>query len=100
MWRGRVRNIFLKVRTATSPGKDPATSDDAIAQLESLRGAGAEYLVLPAPAFWWLDHYARFREHLEQRYPVIFEEYDACIIFRLTPRTGPLYHTFSVVICT
>jgi cellulose synthase/poly-beta-1,6-N-acetylglucosamine synthase-like glycosyltransferase len=36
-----------------------------------MRARGADYLLLPATAFWWLDHYQKFREHLEARYPTV-----------------------------
>lgn len=45
-------------------GYHPAGSEDAIAELERLRGAGAEYLLVPATSLWWLDHYRPFAEHL------------------------------------
>ena len=46
------------------PGFYPADSEAAIAHLEELRKRGAEYLVLPASAMWWLDHYHGFAHHL------------------------------------
>jgi ATP-binding cassette, subfamily B, bacterial len=52
-------------------GHYPATSEEAIAQLEQLRARGAEYLVLPATGFWWLEHYAAFADHLSGCYPVV-----------------------------
>ena len=45
-------------------GHYPANSAAAVAQLEAVRHAGAEYLLLPEPAFWWLEHYSGLREHL------------------------------------
>ncbi len=62
-------------------GHHPPDSEDAVGRLERLRSTGAEYLVLPETAYWWLDHYAGFAEHLRSRYPVV--ERDACTIFRL-----------------
>jgi GT2 family glycosyltransferase len=62
-------------------GHHPPDSEDAVGRLERLRTAGAEYLVLPETAYWWLDHYAGFAEHLRSRYPAL--ERDACTIFRL-----------------
>jgi len=62
-------------------GHHPADSDEAVRQLESLRSAGADHLVLPSTAYWWLDHYAGFAEHLRSQYPAI--ERDACTIFSL-----------------
>jgi GT2 family glycosyltransferase len=51
-------------------GHHPADSEAAIAELERLREEGAEYLILPAPSAWWLDHYDGFAWHLE-RYPLL-----------------------------
>jgi GT2 family glycosyltransferase len=62
-------------------GHHPRDSADAVARLESLRAAGAEYLVLPSTSSWWLDHYAAFAEHLRRNYPV--EDRGVCTIFRL-----------------
>jgi len=39
--------------------------------------------LLPATAFWWLDHYQKFRDYLEARYPVIVWDEKTCIIFDL-----------------
>ncbi|HEY2055034.1 MAG TPA: glycosyltransferase family 2 protein [Solirubrobacterales bacterium] len=62
-------------------GHHPRDSEDAIAQLERLRAAGASYLVLPASDYWWLDHYRDFATHLRDRYPAA--DRDACTIFEL-----------------
>jgi GT2 family glycosyltransferase len=51
-------------------GHHPRDSEDAIARLEELRARGADYLVLPATSYWWLEHYHGFAEHLRERYPV------------------------------
>ena len=48
-------------------GHHPADSEDAIAELERLREAGAEYLLIPATSRWWLDHYRPFAGHLARR---------------------------------
>jgi len=45
-------------------GHYPANIAAAVAQVEAVRLAGAEYLLLPEPAFWWLDHYSGLRDHL------------------------------------
>ena len=45
-------------------GHYPANAEAAVAQVEAVRHAGAEYLLLPEPAFWWLDHYSGLGDHL------------------------------------
>ena len=62
-------------------GHHPHDSAEAVARLEALRAEGAEYLVVPTTAYWWLDHYAGFAEHLRD----LYAETDAevCTIFCL-----------------
>jgi SAM-dependent methyltransferase len=65
-------------------GHYPADSARAIEHLEALRAQGAEYFLLPASAFWWLEHYEQFGEHLASSYPVIVRLDDTCLIYGLT----------------
>jgi GT2 family glycosyltransferase len=67
-------------------GHHPRDSEDAIARLEALRAAGAEFLVIPETASWWLDHYADFADFLRSRYPAV--ELETCTIFELGAVTG------------
>lgn len=46
----------------------PATAQQAIDELERLRAAGATFFVLSWAAFWYLDIYPEFRQHLEKEY--------------------------------
>jgi len=71
-------------------GYYPSDSAAAIAHLELLRKKGADYLIFPQIAFWWLDHYSAFRRHLESNYPIVTREKDTCLIFawRTKPRVG------------
>jgi glycosyltransferase involved in cell wall biosynthesis len=64
-------------------GHYPSDSAAAIDHLEQLRGAGAEYLLLPNTAFWWLEFYAGFRRHLESRYATTTPGDRSCVIFDL-----------------
>lgn len=64
----------------------PADSTAAIEHLEQLRDRGADYILFPATAFWWLDFYADFRRHLEDRYAVTQDD-ATCLIFSLRPLT-------------
>ncbi len=64
-------------------GRDPSDSDEARSCLESAKANGAQYLIIPAKSFWWLDHYQKFREHVETRYPAVARDEDTGIIFDL-----------------
>jgi len=54
----------------------------AVAHLEELRHLGAEFLVVPATAFWWLDRVLELKQHLESRYRTAVDE-NTCKIFAL-----------------
>jgi GT2 family glycosyltransferase len=80
-FEGRVGGHFPQDPAGGYLGHHPRDSADAIDRLESLRAAGAEYLVLPATASWWLEHYAGFAGYLRRRCPATKSE--ACTIFQL-----------------
>ncbi len=63
--------------------RPPKNSEEAIDRLEAIRARGAQYLLLPTIAFWWLDRYEEFREHLEAHYPAVVHDENSCIIFDL-----------------
>ena len=69
-------------------GHHPRDSGDAIAHLEALREGGAEYLVLPATSFWWLDHYAELATCLREGCEAT--ELGSCTIYRLAPLRAAL----------
>lgn len=69
-------------------GHHPADSEEATAELERLRAKGAEFLVVPRPALWWLDYYEGFRQHLEGRYRVVMRDAESCVIFALERPTA------------
>jgi hypothetical protein len=64
-------------------GYHPATAEDAVAQLEEMRTAGGQFLLLPSTGLWWLEHYGAFGEHLERNYPVVVRDEDVCVIYSL-----------------
>jgi FkbM family methyltransferase len=64
-------------------GCHPADSAEAIAQFESLRRKGAEYLVFPQTSAWWLDYYSEFRDHLRRECRVVVRD-EACVIFAMS----------------
>lgn len=63
-------------------GYHPASSDQAVVHLESLRARGANYFLLPATSFWWLEYYAGFRSHLELNFQLLHDD-EACRIYHL-----------------
>ena len=61
------------------PRDDPA----AVRHLEALRaGLGADYLVFPSAAFWWLEFYGGLRRHLDDTYERVWDD-DRCVVYRL-----------------
>jgi hypothetical protein len=64
-------------------GHHPLDSATATAELEEMRRRGAEYLVIPATARWWLDFYDQFALHLANHGEVIADVADACLIYGL-----------------
>jgi hypothetical protein len=64
-------------------GYYPADSAEAIAHLEELRSKGAEYLLLPGTALWWLEEYEEFGRHLDSHYRRVWED-EPCVIYELS----------------
>jgi hypothetical protein len=62
----------------------PGGGMEAVEHLEEMRLRGAEYLVIPSSAFWWLDFYTAFREHLERSAERIWGD-GLCVVFALEP---------------
>lgn len=80
---GRKTSNFPQAADGTYAGFYPACSTSAIAHLESVRARGGEYLLIPEPARWWLEHYTAFRRHLEQRYRLLTDQPRAGLVFSL-----------------
>jgi hypothetical protein len=73
---------FPQLENGVYAGYHPPDSGAAIAHLEELRSRGADFLLFPSTAFWWLDHYEEFRQHLERQYPTVRND-EICRIFAL-----------------
>jgi len=69
-------------------GHHPRDSDEAIKRLEELRRRGAEYLVIPVTALWWLDHYSEFAQHLASRGELVSEVAGTCRIVDIGRRAA------------
>ncbi len=80
---GRSVRHFPTVRGEYA-GFHPSDSDHAISLLEDERARGAEYLVIPDTALWWLDHYSGLARHLESEYRVVAKQQGAGAIWSLT----------------
>ena len=59
----------------------PNDDEEAIDALERADSEGADFVVIAEPAFWWLEHYEGFRQHLESRYSRVCDN-SAVAIFR------------------
>jgi hypothetical protein len=84
---------FPQDETGKYAGFHPSDSAEAIAHLEALHKKGAEYLLFPITALWWLDHYAELKLHLESEYPLVVENERTGLIFRLTDRSVSSYES-------
>jgi hypothetical protein len=61
----------------------PAPNDEAaIRELEQLREAGASFLVVVWPAFWWLNFYSGTHQHLRERFRCLLEN-ERLVVFDL-----------------
>jgi glycosyltransferase involved in cell wall biosynthesis len=83
---------FQPARGDAAEGAPSSDSATAIRELEALRQAGAEFLVLPADGNWWSPEYDEFREHLETNYRLIVQREGSCNVYtlfesRLRPET-------------
>jgi hypothetical protein len=63
-------------------GHHPADSGAAIALVDAARARGARYLLFPATASWWLEHYADFRRHLDEHCRRVRDD-DTCVLYDL-----------------
>jgi GT2 family glycosyltransferase len=85
---GRAAWHFPALEDGAYAGYYPADSREALRQLVDLQARGAQYLVVPKTAEWWLEHYRRFGEYLEQQCRVIPSDMAACRIYALGTVTG------------
>ena len=73
---------FPQTEDGIYAGFHPKDSATAIDHLEKLLTKGAEYVLFPKTAFWWLEHYAEFKNHLDSRHALICRD-EVCVIYRL-----------------
>src|SRR5579872_3022180 len=60
----------------------PANDATAIREVERLRNSNAAFVVFIWPAFWWLQHYQAFQNHLRASYRCVLEN-DRMVLFDL-----------------
>ena len=85
---GRPAGHFPQDEAGYYAGHHPADDAAALAHLADLADAGWRYLVVPEPAFWWLDHYPGLRSHLDRSCAVVHRDADTCVIWAID-RPGP-----------
>src|SRR5262245_19658235 len=74
---------FPQTETGVYAGHHPANSADAIAHLRQLHSRGAQYLVFPWTARWWLEHYVDLATHLNTVHELTVSEDSVCVIYEL-----------------
>ena len=77
-------------------GFHPADSAAALQELER-RPGDAQYLLIPASSFWWLDFYREFADVLNTRYERVWNDAD-CVIFRLSQASVTVKRSRAVVV--
>jgi hypothetical protein len=93
---GRTAWHFPRAKSGVYAGHHPADSAEAISHLDQLRAAGAEFLVIPAASFWWMDYYAEFRAHLTTACHCIGFQENTAAVFALRPAPAESDRTLTV----
>ena len=78
---------FPRQDDGTYAGHYPADGHEAVRLLQRLRDEGADYFLIPRSGFWWLDHYADLRRHLESRGGLVARSEDLAL-YRLEGRAA------------
>ena len=60
----------------------PENDDAAIEAIEQMREKGASFVVIVWPAFWWLDFYRGWCEHLHSNYQCVIQN-KRIVVFNL-----------------
>ena len=74
---------FPRMDDGNYAGFNPPDGRWAIEQLQHVRAAGAEYLVLPATAYWWRGFYPEFAQWLGESGRLVLEDRETCLIAAL-----------------
>lgn len=74
---------FPRADSGVSADYTDISDEVAIAQLDALSNAGAEFLVVPGPALPWLINHPELKRSLDDRFSVIAEERGVVAIYAL-----------------
>jgi glycosyltransferase involved in cell wall biosynthesis len=94
---GRAAWHFPRAENGVYAGYYPSDSAAAIAHLEDLRAQGGDFFLLPRTAFWWLDHYREFKDHLQRRYPEVGGRPHVCLLYHLRAEAGASLTAAAVI---
>ena len=84
----RATESFPRSARGVSSDYTDVRENEAIAQLESLRDSGAEFLLVPSPALPWLATHSELERYLEERYTVVTRERGIGTIYALALKQG------------
>ncbi|HEX5992142.1 MAG TPA: sulfotransferase [Thermomicrobiales bacterium] len=84
----RVTEPFPRSADGVAADYTDVRGNEIVAQLESLRDAGAEFLLVPSPALPWLAAHPELARHLDKRYAVVGRERGIGTIYALVPAQG------------
>jgi hypothetical protein len=90
---GRRGQHFPRDSDGAPLGYHPCSGPSAVTHLEAARAEGAEYLLIPGPSLWWLEHYPELRRHLEARYRSLRWEAETAALFDLRESPEPSVRT-------
>ncbi len=74
---------FPRDESGVYAGHHPASSAEAIAHLRRLYAKGAQYLVFPWTAGWWLTHYTELAKHLDTAHRLVVAQEGVCVVYEL-----------------
>jgi hypothetical protein len=60
----------------------PESDEAAINELVLQQAAGAQFIAVGTPCFWWLDHYSGFARHLRERFTCVLQN-ERLVVFDL-----------------
>jgi hypothetical protein len=84
----RLTRPFPRPAAGVAADYTDISGPDAVAQLESLRADGAEYLVVTGPAMPWLVNHPELDRHLEEYYTLVARERGIGAIFAIERQTA------------